>query len=923
MDIITLVALFAALFIVIGLSEPLAARLRVPFTVVLAVVGGLLGSVAAMLETEWVAAVLGPGAAEILELPIRSALFLYVLLPILLFQVSLELDLRRMADDWVPILLMAVVAVVLTTFAIGFALSPFTVMPLVGCLLLGAIVSTTDPSAVVSVFRDIAAPQRLTRIVEGESLLNDAAAIALFGFFLTFVMAGVPNPTLAHILSTLPVLVLGGVAIGWVAAQICLRGMAMTARFPKAQISFSVALPFVAYLVSEQIVGASGVIAAVTTGLVLNVTGPGRMSPAVWAELRHVWGLLAHWAGALIFVLAALLIPRFLGQAEPSDAGLVLVVIAAALITRAFVLYAMLPVLTRLGLSPQVDPPYRVAILWGGLRGAVTLALALAVTENPLVPSLVKREVGILATAFVLFTLFVQGTTLRAVIRRLGLARLAPLDVALSNQVIAVALQNVREEVAGTMRRDGLNRDIVRAEAKRFGERLEGAVRRAEGGDDIPDRERITLGLVALAGRERDIVLERFRQQILSSRLVQRMVGDADRLIEAARASGRTGYRAAARRSVAEGRRWRLAVALHNRLGLRGPLERLARDRFEVLMNQLLVLHDLHEHIEAKIRRIHGRRVADLLEELLRRRQEELATALDALRLQYPGYSDEMERRFIRRAALRLEEREYETLFDDGLIGPELWRTLNQTLAVQRARLDRPPPLDLAVQKSELVGQFPLFQGMDDEQRRSLARALRTVYVAPGQVLLRKGEIPRNVFFIASGAVESEFAGQRLRLGRGEMFGQLSMLARWSRRGRVMAISHGTLLRLDEARFLRLLRRNTRLQQAVADSARARGVTLDLAAVVAGGPAGLPSASPLEKGPPEEGSAEKGAPGKGAAAAEPDVAAEPAADGADATADTAGRQDGGAADAGAIDARAAEPAAPALSARTPATPPDR
>ena len=125
-------------------------------------------------------------------------------------------------------------------------------------------------------------------------------------------------------------------------------------------------------------------------------------------------------------------------------------VIAAAIAARAVVLFGLLPLLTALQLSPAVERPYRVAILWGGLRGAVTLALALAVTESFRVPVGNQRVVAILATGFTIFTLIVQGTTLRWVIGRLGLDRLSPLDQALSNQVIAVALQTVREDVANT-----------------------------------------------------------------------------------------------------------------------------------------------------------------------------------------------------------------------------------------------------------------------------------------------------------------------------------------------------------------------------------------------------------------------------------------------------------------------------------------
>ncbi|MFN3578104.1 MAG: cation:proton antiporter, partial [Tabrizicola sp.] len=237
MDVISLVGIVAALFIVISLSEPLADGLRLPYTVVLAIIGVLIGLGAAyLMQHEPAVADLVP-VMDGLEFGIRANVFLYVLLPTLLFQVSLGLNLRRMAEDWVPILVMAVVAVVVATFAIGLALQPFTALPLVACLLLGSIVATTDPSAVVSIFRNIAAPQRLTRIVEGESLLNDAAAIALFGFFLTFVMLGVPNPTLRDALIGFPTLILGGLGIGWLLARLCLGILTWLARFPLAQVS--------------------------------------------------------------------------------------------------------------------------------------------------------------------------------------------------------------------------------------------------------------------------------------------------------------------------------------------------------------------------------------------------------------------------------------------------------------------------------------------------------------------------------------------------------------------------------------------------------------------------------------------------------------------------------------------------------------
>jgi CPA1 family monovalent cation:H+ antiporter len=216
--------------------------------------------------------------------------------------------------------------------------------------------------------------------------------------------------------------------------------------------------------------------------------------------------------------------------------------------------------------------------------------------------------------------------------------------------------------------------------------------------------------------------------------------------------------------------------------------------------------------------------VAELLHEVLKVRQGDNEKALEALRLQYPGYAEELERRFIRRLSLRLEEREYDTLLKDGLIGKELHAALRQSLTDARKRVVQRPPLDLAVQKSEMLRQLPALAGLDAAQLRMVQRRISTVYVPPGEVLIRLGDPARHVFFIASGAVEVEFAGQRQRLGRGELFGQLGILTRRPRRAQVTALTHCTLLRLDETRFLDLLARNDTLRQAVAESTKRRGL---------------------------------------------------------------------------------------------------
>jgi CPA1 family monovalent cation:H+ antiporter len=248
MDIIVFTATISSLFLVIAAAEPLAAQLRLPYSAILAGLGIFIGGGATFFLNTELTDALNPVAEAILDLPIRSNVFLYVFLPTLLFQATLGMNLRRMLDDWVPILVLAVVAVVVATFSVGYALAWASPLPLSACLLIGAIVSTTDPLAVVNIFRSISAPRRLARIIEGESLLNDAAAIALFGVFLSYVTLHIAEPNMASALSHFPNLIIGGVLTGWVVTRVALWIMTFFVRYDRAIISVSVALPYMAYI---------------------------------------------------------------------------------------------------------------------------------------------------------------------------------------------------------------------------------------------------------------------------------------------------------------------------------------------------------------------------------------------------------------------------------------------------------------------------------------------------------------------------------------------------------------------------------------------------------------------------------------------------------------------------------------------------
>src|SRR6202044_2441626 len=190
LDIVLVLAVFGTLLVVVSLSQPLAARLRLSPVVLLAVIGVAMGVASGVLLHTPLSNHLGQILRLFADLPLGSETFVYVFLPLLVFEGALASDVRRSIEDAAPILMLAVIATLATAAIVGVALWPFAGLPLVVCLLLGAVVATTDPAAVIAIFREVGAPGRLTRLVEGEALLNDAAAIVLFTVLLGIIGSG-------------------------------------------------------------------------------------------------------------------------------------------------------------------------------------------------------------------------------------------------------------------------------------------------------------------------------------------------------------------------------------------------------------------------------------------------------------------------------------------------------------------------------------------------------------------------------------------------------------------------------------------------------------------------------------------------------------------------------------------------------------
>ena len=340
--------------------------------------------------------------------PIGPDLILLAFVPGLVFEASLALDLDEMWRRVVPISLLATLGVFLTVMLIG-ALAHYGLgLDWASGFLLGAIVAATDPIAVVQLLRQVGAPRGLEAILDGESLFNDGTGVAVFSAVLGTILSGHPSAMDAGLRFTYVTGVGGaiGLAAG-AAAVVALRRV----REAELEILITLVLAYGAYLAAD-VVHASGVVSVVAAGIVVARYGS-RTGRLQGTQLHGFWNLLAFVLNAILFLLVGVALPA---QRLAAVAGLALGAYAIMLVARAVPVYGLLGLAGLKGSS--IPWSWKHMTMWGGLRGALSVALALSVATYPQV----NPNVAVLAYGMVVLSLVVQGGLLLPIARLLGLS---------------------------------------------------------------------------------------------------------------------------------------------------------------------------------------------------------------------------------------------------------------------------------------------------------------------------------------------------------------------------------------------------------------------------------------------------------------------------------------------------------------------
>ena len=381
--------LIIGLLLIASLVAMAVRRFRIPYTVALVVVGLLITF------------------RSPIQFELTPELILGLFLPPLVFEAAFHLNLTELRRNLSAIILLAVPGVILTTLIVGGILALVTPLGWPLAMVFGALISATDPIAVVALFRKLGVPKRLAVLVEAESLFNDGTAIVTFNLMLAIALTG-HFDLAGGVLEFLQVAIGGivvGLALGWIIAQLIERVDDYL-----IETTLTTVLAFGAYLLAERL-HLSGVLAVVAAGLVNGNIGPRGMSPTTRIVLFNFWEYVAFLANSLVFLLIGLKvnISALVVSWQP-----VLWAILAVLIARVVIVYGLSWVVNRV--AEPVSANWQHILSWGGLRGAICLALVLTL---PASFGSNRDLLQVMAVGVVLFTLLAQGTTMHSLIDRL------------------------------------------------------------------------------------------------------------------------------------------------------------------------------------------------------------------------------------------------------------------------------------------------------------------------------------------------------------------------------------------------------------------------------------------------------------------------------------------------------------------------
>jgi CPA1 family monovalent cation:H+ antiporter len=436
MELDVYLSIFSLMLLALGINI-LALKTKIPYTVLLVIAGSCLVPLSEIEAFSFVT-----------SFQLTPELLFFVFLPVLIFESAYNIKIRNIQENKFVISLLAIVGLLVSTFFIGYAghwafrLLGFDI-PLLVTLLFGAIISATDPVAVLALFKEYGAPKRLTLIFEGESLFNDGTAFAIFLVFLEIMQHGYHGySTVINGIISFFTMIFGGLIFGLLMGFLFSKLIEWVKGHQDLEITLTLLVAHFTFLLAELMSGKwaisgheihiSSIIATLVASLVIGNHGRFKMSAGVEAYMGKFWGYFAFLANSLVFILMGLLFARLSISLHVTLLP-ILVVIFVVVLARTISIYVSVGIANQIKSEKDIPANWQHLLSWGSLRGSLAVIMVLLIPDDLTLPSWsydfsIKEFLVAITIGCIYFSLLIKATTIGTVIRHLKIDVLLPYE---------------------------------------------------------------------------------------------------------------------------------------------------------------------------------------------------------------------------------------------------------------------------------------------------------------------------------------------------------------------------------------------------------------------------------------------------------------------------------------------------------------
>lgn len=786
-------------------------RLPIPYTVLLVVIGGILGQLAQI----W------PPLAPLREFELTPELVLFIFLPTLIFESGLNLNARQLVRNLAPVLILAVPGMLVSAFLVGFGLYEWLGMSLAIALVFGALISATDPVAVVALFKELGTPERLTVLVEGESLLNDATAIVLFNILLAIALEGTFgwDQGFYGVLEFLRVF-FGGALVGfgfgallsWLMKRMTLPGAGW--------VLMSLITAYSAFIIAEHSLHLSGVMAVTAAALTLGVLGLPELPRESGHALVEAWEVLALGCNTLLFLMVGLFVqPGQLIQYMPA----ILLAVLLVHLARGSVIYTMVPLAVRWFRLPKVTMGERHVMWWGGLKGGLAIAIVLSIPTD--MPAEDRSQLLAMTLGVVMFTLLINAPTIRPLMRWLGMERLT----ADENAELCRGLGTGHSHATAMLDRFLDSGLLSPASHHRVQGRLDDVLSQElceVTAEDLIRREHLNLLRRELDTAE-DLYKAGIVPQYIYLDLRSELTRNRERIAEPERAvpEGQQALTFLARLEHA------VIARLREKDWAAGLLAGYQRLRVSQHLLRSIAHLLMSESALKQLTAGHGGRMAEhaALEKLYEGRVQLYREEVATVRRDFPEFFQRFEERLALRAALVTAREEIEEEARHGSLGAKPMAVLERQIGGALASIPVAEAAEQGMPTTELLAMVPLFSNVSPEVLEAMANRVQVVHFLPGDTCIAEGQQGDALYVIVQGRVEVSRRGPDneeqvlAELEGGNFFGEMALLGAQIRNATVRALEACTLLRLTRSDVLKIADRHGAFARTLINAEQDRG----------------------------------------------------------------------------------------------------